>query len=674
MSDGTKPYAPIAEMLPTDGAQVSDLPLGKIPGNQNFAGDADIKAYCQSTLFPLVTRVKNRRRLLEDEWLAIQRLATLTHDGGQKYRGRSNVYLPTYATARATLASQLSRGLFPSDDYMDVESLDIDREDEAQQVKMALKYEFDCNAKIRAHMKPALLQMVDTGNMVVKYWYRTGEEFIGKKSRGNVAQFNKRPRKGLCVSARSVFNVVVYPETAEDEKDILITAEYIDMDKNYIMALGNSQRWLNVEEVLAGSNTSDLSQYARDQQIMDQAKIPGMLESVDGSDPREPTAQLLTVIECYVSMRLPKAAYVEGEDTSLPIPARVVMVKGVPLCVTRNPHYDQTHPYLWSRVGVVPGSFYGSWAGRRARHLQYLINDFANQTNDTGILGLNPFAVVDTNLLTGPLQPFAPGRVIRTRDAKNAIQFQHPPMEPIQYGQNIMGMYISALMDNTGAPPVLQGSKGADTATASSILQRNSLSPLQDIVEDIEAQMMVPLMERAWRLTVQFTDRAITVVDPMTGQKRQITPADLDEFDYNFKFLSSSMAANQQARAQQAIQLLQLVPSLVQLLQMNGKGINPEIVLKRLYTDGFGWRQFDHFVFPLQPAPMPMPGQGMGMTPPQGQGAPQGPQQPPAPPQTRSPEQNEPTGMLQSQGPAPTDAGDFEATRAITDELNKLGG
>lgn len=677
MSDGNNPYAPIPmtmvqdstlpEAMEQSGAQV-------IPAAENYANDKDVRNFCQSELYGIVTRVKSRRRNLEDEWLAIQRLRTLTHDGGQKYKGRSNVYMPTYATAHSTILSQLSRGLFPSDDYMDVEPTDFGADEAAENVKAAIKYELDCNAKIRSHLKPALSQLVDHGNMVIKYWYRTGKEFKGKKGKNGPA-FKERPQKGLCISARSIFNVVVYPETAEDDKDIAVTAEYIEMDRNFALAMAKSKRWLNVEEALNSGNPTEENQYSRDQGLLDIAKIPGMGENVDGSDTRKPTAQYVTAIEAYVSMRLPASAYVEGEDKTLPIPARVVMVAGIPMEVTRNMNYDQEHPYLWARQGVVPGSFYGSWAGRKARYLQYMINDLANQTNDTGIYGLNPFMVVDTNLLTGPLQPMAPGRIFRTRDVKNAISFNHPPMEPIQYGQQLLALYISALMDNSGAPPVLQGvGKGSDTATGQSILQRNSLSPLQDVVEDIEAQMMVPLMHRAWRLIVQFSDRKIVLKMP-DGSMKAVDVADLDDFDYNFRFIASSQATNQQARAQQALQMLQILPGQVPLLMQNGYMVNPAPVLRRMFSDGFGWRGFEQFVFKMPPqvqAQQQMAQQAQqGGAPP---GGPPGPQQE-AVPELMGSEQNAPIPPeMQDPSLQPTATDEFAVTRTITDELNAMEG
>ncbi len=178
MADTQQPYAPIDATLATDAPVAVQ---SKIPAAKNYAENVDVMNYCKSDLWGIISRTKQRRKLLEDEWLAIQRLRTLTHDGGQKYKGRSNVYLPNYATAHSTIVAQLSRGLFPSDDFMDVEAQSAEGYDAAEKVKSALRYELECNAKLRQHVKPALSQLVDHGNMVLKYWYRTGNEFVGNQ-------------------------------------------------------------------------------------------------------------------------------------------------------------------------------------------------------------------------------------------------------------------------------------------------------------------------------------------------------------------------------------------------------------------------------------------------------------------------------------------------------------
>lgn len=672
-----EPFAAVVEMRVGDSPAVQQLQQ-KLPSDKNFAADADVKQYCQSELWGIVTRIKQRRKLLEDEWLSNQRLRTLTHDGGQKYKGRSNVYMPTYATAHSTLLSQLSRGLFPSDEYMDVT---CDEDDPMANtyssiVKKRIQYEFDCNAQIKTQFKPMLSQLIDHGNGVTKYWFRTGQEFRGGKKKGQFA-FAPKKQMGFTVSARSIFNVCVYPETASDEKEVAITAEYVTMSRQYALAMAKQDRWENTDEALQTNQVTAEDQYSRDQTLIDTAKIQGITERVDLGNITSPTVDQVTAVEVWATINLPKEAYVEGEDSSLPVPARILMFYGVPVCVTRNPYYHQQHPYKWSRVNVTPGSFYGSWAGRKSRGLQYLVNDFANQTNDAGILSLNPFMIVDTNMMTGPILPMAPGRIYRTRNIKEAMRFEHPPGELIQYGSTLIGMYTNALMDNSGAPPVLQGVGGKDsTATGQSILQRNSLQPLQDVIEDVEAQCLGPMMEDCWALLVQYSDQPVKMPDGTT-----VSISDLDSLSYKFKFLASSQVANQQARAQQAIQMLQNLAPNVQLLQMNGLGVNPAPILKQLHTD-LGLRQYDQFIFPLPQQPMQpgMPGQpGLGtpqgiQTPGQalGAGAPQS--QMPAPQLPRGPENNAPIPGANGAPPAPGTMDQFNVNRTLVDEMNAMAG
>jgi len=98
----------------------------------------------------------------------------------------------------------------------------------------------------------------------------------------------------------------------------------------------------------------------------------------------------------------------------------------------------------------------------------------------------------------------------------------------------------------------------------------------------------------------------------------RMTPQDLIG-DYHFRWLASSQAANQQQRAQQAMTLLQIAPQVLPLLQPLGKTIDPEPLLRRIFSDGFGFRGYNQFVVQA-PMPQAMPGApgmppGLGMPP-----------------------------------------------------------
>jgi hypothetical protein len=271
---------------------------------------------------------------------------------------------------------------------------------------------------------------------------------------------------------------------------------------------------------------------------------------------------------------------------------------------------------------VTPGLFYGHGFGKKVRPLQYLTNDFANQTNDVGIYGLNPVVKRIPSKMAGPLRPLAPGVVWDVQEM-DAISFDRPPIEQVGTGMQMMNMYLGMGQDFGGAPPILQGSKGGKTATATQALQRNAMGPIQDTVEDIEQDIMLPLMWGCWKLCQQYMPDDVMM--RVGGESVRVKKEDLD-IDPDFIWLASSQAMNAQQRAQQAMGLMQALPPLMPLIMQNGYKVDPVPLIRRVYTDGFGFRGFDAFISEAAPqdptAQMAMAG---GM-PPGATGAVEGPE------------------------------------------------
>lgn len=606
----TLPYAPLAEAGPEDIEFIAflDTPRAKV----NVADNPDLRDKLNE-VWDIIRRVKSRRSELEDEWLAIQRMVVLDHDEGKKYNGRSNAYLPVYARARKTLISAITKSLFPSDEYMDVVDRENGESEEAKACKTVVQYAFETEARVRARIKPFIGQFVDFGWSPLKRWYRTDKILKPKRTRvakGTIPPMQTLFDEGFTISARSAFNVVCYPEWAEDKKDLQIEAERLDVPTTYVNAMASSKRWLNVEEALNTGSSTDNFDWMNQQTLSDVSSIPNVTEF------RNKTGGLVSsviIVEAWFRMVLPPAQYAPDEDTSLPIPTRAVFVNGVPVMVRRNTFYDQQSPIEYATDNQIAGSFYGSGAGRLVRSLQYLANDFANQTNDVAIYGLNPVTLVNTNYFSGPVDSLRPGKVYRTRDVEQAMKFVSPKVEITQYGLPVLNTIIQMGQDGSGAPQILQGTKAASTATGSQLQMQGAQNPIQDTVEDIETQVMVPLMRAAWELSVQY--RNAPLLRTMLGEKVSILPADIN-IDPEFRFLSSSQAINRQARQQGLQAFTQLMMPLLPILNSQGKTVDPVPILQRGWTDGLGNRGFDKIVIPMPMAPMP--GQaGPGM-PPQG--------------------------------------------------------
>lgn len=687
------PQVPISDIRASDSAEdagedlygqaMRQMKLSKEPDDTNYASDPKVRDYVAQQIYPVIRELRMRRVSLEAEWVAIRKMDLLVHDDGQRYRGRSNAYIPVFSKTVSTTVSTLSKGLFPSDDYMDVYDRGTGDTEVARALKAYMQYEFEDVAQVRRYMKPFLRQFSMFGNACLKFWYEKDLKRIGKSKKFDMEvllrgygdeeaeKMGGAYQEGLRVSARSIFNIYVAPETAECPAELTMIGEDIELPISYIKRQGELGRYVNVD--VAVMSQRDEQTYNKAELLADMAHLP-----YDGRQFQQyDIAGTVQVTEIWTYMKLPKSAYLEGEDPEFPVPVRVVMSGDQPMSVIRNPYYHQCAPYLFGRQNIQAGVFYGSGIGRMTRYLQYLANDFTNQANDVGIYALNPIMVVNPNTVVGVLPPLRPGVVFRTTDTQAGIKFDRPPTDLVQVGQGLLGQYIGMVQDFGGAPPVLQGigaGKGAKTATGAQILQRNALAPLQDIVEDLEGDVLVPLMRGAWRNAMQFRSKEIML--RVMGTPTLIRPQDL-AIDAGFRWVASSQSANQQQRAQQAIGFIQALMPVVPLLNQLGYVVDPEPLIKKIYNDGFGFRGFEQLIKRAQQGPMPQQGQ----IPPGGMAGPGGqPGQSPAGPEqadrirstleqiSGGPE----SGMVPDIQPGEGD--DFMTVRNNADELAALEG
>jgi hypothetical protein len=190
---------------------------------------------------------------------------------------------------------------------------------------------------------------------------------------------------------------------------------------------------------------------------------------------------------------------------------------------------------------------------------------------------------------------------------EKGITFDRPPTEQVGVGMQLMQMYLGAAQDFGGAPPILQGQKGAKTATTSQLLQRNAMGPLQDLIEELESEVMLPLVESTFSMCQQFMSDEVMV--RVAGKLARVSPEDLS-INPVFRWLASNQAMNAQQRAQQAMMLLQAVPGMMPLIQANGYMVNPVPLIEKVYSDGFGFRGFDQFIHKMDPAQMQAMQQG----------------------------------------------------------------
>lgn len=616
MSDTFNTF-PLVQTVGADNQLETDLDLDK-----NYVDSAETMQWVMEHIVPTIPHVMAERQHLEEEWREIRRAGLLRFDSNRRYMGRSSTYVPLWAHALDTLVTQTVNGLFPSDDVVSVKSklAEGGQDDQAQAVADYIQYEFDKIANLRLNIQPGIRTFWEYGVGVFKAWYAKElapirrREFRWGPGNKPVA-FSVQDREGLRVSSRNPFFVYVWPMTVDDIDQATLVFETLSVSLEFIEQQVRAGRWRreDADAVIAGQ-VQPTDEFNVQQQMLEQVGSSASPSSYGGPLTAITTARRIT--ECWVNVPLPASAYVGDEPPGYPVPCKVVLAGNRVLEIRRNPFFHQRAPYLFLRDRVESGSFYGKGNGYFAKQLQAHFNDLANQVNDNGTYALNPVALTNVSLLAGPLTPLRPGAVINVL-GPGAVTFDRPPVEQLQYGMSLMSFWQSMLQDVSGAPPIMQGlnsGKGARTATSSQILQKNASQPLQHVITNTEAAVMRPLMRMAWLLGQQY--RESDVFGRVAGRDIRVAPAQLVG-DYDLDWLASTQVVNQQARAAQAGAFLQAManPLVVQLLMQRGRAINPEPVLRRLWTDGMGFRNFEEIVVDAPPPMMGPPGAPPGAPP-----------------------------------------------------------
>ncbi len=662
MSDNA-PSTPIVAASSND--EIEGALVAAPDSSINFAEDRATAEWIAQHVGPLLYTVRAERMNQHVEWGQIRRMAQLVRDDTSRYNGQSEVYLPVYQKARETRVSHLSRGLFPTDPYIDCQSEDPSLDANSHIVKAWMMHQLDKASVLRAELKPFLRSMTDYGLAVGKAWWEKPVNPL-KTTRmtklPGIAQMlhsygSSSPwsNEGCRFKARSVFSWYVWPTSVNSIDEASLVFEDIQTSKQFVDQMCKAGIWKDPDVINAASNLENLNPELRTMQ----GEVRGTTNTaVDVRQGDLANWTLLT--ECWLRMPVPAGMYAPNEEKGTPVPCKVVLSGNNLLEVRRNPFWHQKPPYVMQRVNEQTDSFYTTGMGRAMLTLQGFINDIANQTNDNGMYALNPIIKYNPNLVVGPLEPLAPGRMFPLTDVTGMV-FDRPPVEQLQYGMQLTNQFINYANDMTGVPAVLQGSGtkgGAKTATGSQILQGNVKGELQDLIEDMEQRVLMPLMKMFHSLGQQY-ESAERYLAISGGEKVQFN-RDMLNGEFNWSWVASSQASNQQQRAAQSLQFLQAVanPLLLQLLMQQGKSLQPEYLLRTIYESGLGMRNFDRVIAPMQMMPG-LPGGG-------------GP--PGAPPQAGQPPGGEPRSAVEQapggSGPmAPGEGEDFNQMRAGADAM-----
>src|SRR5215470_1361496 len=603
------------------GAAAATLGPGRGEAPKNLALDPDIVARVRHELVPLVRRTRQERNgVLRERWLRYYRIWSVRHDQ-QGYRGRTNTYFPLGRRWIEQWVTRLKRDLFPDQDWFACRAL---REDFEARVpaKVALqKYWMRRHMRLRKHALPWLRQLVTYGTSPVRNVWRAVEheqtvirdvlDDDGTPSGRTVEQVEKvADFLGPTFEPVDLFAFYVWPPTAAGLEDATLAFEDRCVPRSRVYALaerpldpskpdnGNVYEGVGTlvdlyDSAIAnrtGGGTRNPEKYdALAQRLADK----GFTAPLDQNLPA--ALRPLDLTECMWTVDL--------EDDE---PARYLVTLGadeLPLRVQRRPFFHGGTQWLCGRFVQVAEEFYGRGLCELFDYMQYFVNDLGNQSGDAFIWSTNPIAVVDIGAVQDPTSlRMAPGAKWLANPA--GVQFTTPPQGAAQAGFEAVSNYVGladTLVAPTPARPMApaQQAPAQDSAGLAAQLADSAVD-IRAVIEDLEDDVMVPLLERSDILTQQCLDRDIILkvagADGLELVEHPITVADLVG-EYEWEWLGTTNALNQQVRAQQMVQGIALLTQVPQdQLGAQGVTIDWPYVLRTFWSVGLGLPDADRVI------------------------------------------------------------------------------
>lgn len=548
---------------------------------ENLALDPEIKARVRDELCPLITRVREERMVLRDRWLRYYRIWGLRHDV-QGYRGRTNTYFPIGRRWIEQWVTRLKRDLFPDNDWFACRAL---REDFEKRVpaKVALqKYWMRRHMRLRRHALPFLRQLVMYGTSPVRNVWRCIEheqpalrdvlDDEGAPTGKTIEEIEKvADFLGPTFEPVDLFAFYVWPVTAGGINDTTLAYEDRCVARAHVEALANKP--------LDPGNSKSTHVYEN---------VPELLDYYDKAIASRGSSSSGRKYDA-LSIRLADKGFTAPLDQNLPAklrpldvtegswlvdldgdgPERYLVTLGadtIPLRVQKRPFWHGGTQWLVGKFVEIAEEFYGRGLPEVFDYIQYFVNDLGNQSGDAFVWSTNPIAVVDIGAVQDPTSlRMTPGAKWLANPA--GVQFTTPPQGAAQAGFQAVQGYIGVgdnIVSPTPARPVVPGAAAATDGSAAGIAAQlaDSAVDIRAIIENLEDDVMEPLLERSDILSQQCLDRDIYL--KVAGQdgvellEHPVTVADLVG-EYEWEWLGTTSALNQQVRAQQMVQGIALL-------------------------------------------------------------------------------------------------------------------
>src|SRR5262252_4144236 len=597
------------------GAAAATLSPARGDAPKNLVLDPQIEQRVRDELVPLVRRTRQERNgVLRERWLRYYRIWSVRHDQ-QGYKGRTNTYFPVGRRWIEQWVSRLKRDLFPDQDWFACRALREDFEARVPAKQALAAYWMRRHMRLRKHALPWLRQLVMYGTSPVRNVWRAVEhdqtvlrdvlDDDGQPSGKTIQQIEKvADFLGPTFEPVDLFAFYVWPVTASGVdsatlafEDRCVTRAHVNELASRSLDPGNTKStnvYENVDELLRlydeaiGSRGSGSGGGRKYDALAIRLADKGFTAPLDQNLPRG--LRPLDVTECSWTADL------EGNGAE-----RYLVTLGadtVPLRVQKRPFMHGGTQWLCGKFVEIAEEFYGRGLPEIFDYIQYFVNDLGNQSSDAFVWATNPIAVVDIGAVQDPTSlRMTPGA--KWLANPQGVQFTTPPTGAAQAGFDAVQGYLG-IGDNLVAPtparPIVPGQAPATAGTggASGLAAQlaDSAVDIRAVIENLEDDVMQPLLERNDILAQQCLDRDIVLkVAGQDGVELLEHPISVNDLvgEYEWEWLGTTSALNQQVRAQQMVQgialLVQVPPD--QLAAQN-VSVDWRYILEQYWSLGLG--------------------------------------------------------------------------------------
>ena len=557
-------------------------PQGPISGIEpveikNYAGNdkvvTDIKKF-----FPIINKAReNRRSKVEQDWDRYRDVYNMRRSISF-YDGRSKLFLGILKDAVDTL-TRIAKDALLSDPYVSVETpIPGKFKDVAVDFYKSL---LEDQAKIRTKISMLLRQLYIVGTTCAKFGWSEVVRKVKYREKDETGKLVIKTKDqyecyGPTFDVIDMAHVYVWPETAVDFQGLRMVWEdsTTTFDKLRTKAKKGWYDEINVEEAIANKKDELETKKRANSQT---AKESGYSDTLADDE--------LDITELWVKYRLPNAEKDEDETW-----VWVTYCGESILRVQENPWWFNTPPYLFAALFREHDYFYGHGVVEGLESWQYMANDLTNQTMDVTTYSLNPITVLDPNLVDDPdLYQFEP--MAKWLIAPDAVHFERPPSQLSIEGLNMVRFLINIMQEQSKANAIVSGSpreglgRAVGTATGVSQLAASGNAAVLDQVEEIEAQMMTPLLKMNEIACHQFMDAAMIIrqmgPDGALLTDQIVEPQDL-VLSTDLRWVASLRLREKMSKSQQMLNLLNIAVGIPPELQ-RAQGF--KINYKELLTD-----------------------------------------------------------------------------------------